>query len=131
MFCDTNDSRLRLAVIDQLNSLPGVHVAFTPADGRRAEAVDNLAALGPAAKAALPALIEALKRQTSVRRQTEGQVLVRICHLAWEERPIAEGRSLSIENRAFHIFHWRPQGRSGGGKGRGKQGLGEGVSKTC
>src|SRR5215831_12383261 len=26
MFCDTNDSRLRLALVDQLNDLPGVQI---------------------------------------------------------------------------------------------------------
>src|SRR5690349_20297384 len=38
MFNDTNDSKLRLLLIDQLNALPGVTVYFIAADGRRAQA---------------------------------------------------------------------------------------------
>ena len=42
MFTDTNDSGLRLMLIDQLNGLPGVTIHYTPADGRRAEAAEYL-----------------------------------------------------------------------------------------
>lgn len=66
MFTDTNDSRLRMAVIDQLNDLPGVRIFYTPALGRRAQAVNDLGALGPLAKAgATPALIEVFKNKDS------------------------------------------------------------------
>src|SRR5260370_2575361 len=51
MFNDTNDSNLRLWLIDQLNGLPGVAIHFTPAAGRRAEALQNLGRYDPAAKA--------------------------------------------------------------------------------
>lgn len=61
MFTDTNDSRLRLAVIDQLNDLPGVHIYFTVAYGRRAAAAEALGELGPLAQAAIPDLLKALK----------------------------------------------------------------------
>ena len=32
MFADTNDSRLRTILVDKLNSLPGFHIDFTPAE---------------------------------------------------------------------------------------------------
>jgi hypothetical protein len=60
MFSDTNDSKLRMAVIDQLNNLPGTHVIYVPADGRRVEAVNELGGLGQHMTIAIPALIQAL-----------------------------------------------------------------------
>jgi HEAT repeat protein len=63
MFADTNDSRLRLLLVEQLNNLPGLRVDFLIADGRRAGAVGDLGSLGPAGRAALPALLEALRRK--------------------------------------------------------------------
>jgi len=35
MFADTNDSPVRVALVEQLNNLPWVHVDFTPNEGRR------------------------------------------------------------------------------------------------
>ena len=61
MFHDTQDSKLRLALIDHLNNLPGVTIYYTPAEGRRAQAVDALGALGPRAQATIPDLIRILK----------------------------------------------------------------------
>ncbi len=61
MFADTKDSNLRLALVEQLNALPGRTVYFTPASGRRLRAVNELAALGPRARAASPALFQGLK----------------------------------------------------------------------
>ncbi len=58
---DTNDSRLRVALVEALNGLPGLHIDFTCADGRRAGAIDNLAALGPRALAATPTLLAVVK----------------------------------------------------------------------
>jgi len=60
MFSDTNDSSLRMALVEQLNVLPGIQVYCTPAAGRRAYAASELGELGPAAKAAVPALLQAL-----------------------------------------------------------------------
>jgi len=54
MFADTNDSRMRVALIEQLNALPGVHIYFTRQDGRRVQAINDLGSLGPIAKAASP-----------------------------------------------------------------------------
>ena len=61
MFTDTNDFKLRLVLIEQLNGLPGVNIRYTPADGRRAEAAQNLGELGPHAKVAVPNLVKVLK----------------------------------------------------------------------
>jgi HEAT repeat protein len=61
MFHDTNDSQLRLALIDKLNTLPGVTIYFEPADGRRALAARGLGQFGLAAKPAIPVLLQALK----------------------------------------------------------------------
>ena len=63
MFSATNDSVLRIAIIDQLNQLPGVHIFFVPAEGRRAAAALDLASLGPAAKPAMPAFLKVLQGQ--------------------------------------------------------------------
>jgi HEAT repeat protein len=78
MFHDTNDSKLRLSVIDTLNGLPGVQVYFTVADGRRCGAAGCLGEIGPAAKAAVPALIEALKGKDSVLHESAIQALGKI-----------------------------------------------------
>jgi hypothetical protein len=61
MFHDTHDSKLRSALIDELNTLPGVNLYSIPADGRRAQAANSLGMLGPQAQAALPDLVKALK----------------------------------------------------------------------
>lgn len=61
MFCDTNDSSLRLGLIDQLNNLPGVQILYLPAESRRVRAANSLGDIGPRARAAIPDLIKALK----------------------------------------------------------------------
>jgi HEAT repeats len=61
MFHDTNDSSPRLFLIEALNTLPGVQIYFNPAAVRRASAAQSIGALGPAAKPAVPALVQALK----------------------------------------------------------------------
>jgi len=61
MFHDTNDSKLRLSLIETLNGLPGVHIDFATAEPRRAGAAGYLGSIGPPAKTAVPSLIQALK----------------------------------------------------------------------
>jgi HEAT repeat protein len=61
MLHDTNDSRLRLSLIDTLNGLPGVQIYFRAAGIRRSEAAQSLGELGPAARSAVPALVQAVK----------------------------------------------------------------------
>lgn len=61
MFQDTNDSHLRLALVDYLNTLPNVNILYRPADSRRADGPSFLGEFGPAAKAATPALLRALQ----------------------------------------------------------------------
>src|SRR5437868_4945782 len=45
MFSDTNDSRIRMALIEQLNGLPRVHISFVPQEGRRVQAINDLGGL--------------------------------------------------------------------------------------
>ena len=66
MFADTNDSPVRVALVEQLNSLPWVHLDFTPNEGRRVQAVEELAGLGPIASPAIPALLAAVSRPDDV-----------------------------------------------------------------
>ncbi len=61
MFHDTNDSKLKLSLIELLNGIPRVRIHFTEATGRRADAIRTLGTFGPPAKAAVPSLIQALK----------------------------------------------------------------------
>ena len=62
MFHDTNDSNIRLTVVNALNGLPGVdYIMYNLASVRRAEAAGNLGGFGPAAKAAIPALMQAVQ----------------------------------------------------------------------
>lgn len=61
MFHDTNDSRLRLTLVEKLNGLPGVNIYFTDAYGRRARAAASMGEFGLAASPAIPVLLQALK----------------------------------------------------------------------
>lgn len=54
---DTNDHRLKVFLVESLDALPGIHVEFIPADGRRALALKELAKLGPAGASAIPDLV--------------------------------------------------------------------------
>jgi len=62
MFHDTNDSRLRLSLVETLNKIPGVQIQFIEAKNRRIGAANALGMIGPPAKAAVPFLVQALKR---------------------------------------------------------------------
>jgi len=59
MVQDTNDSRIRMELIDYLNNLPHVNIYYRRAETRRADAVNLLGEFGPAAAAATPALLKA------------------------------------------------------------------------
>lgn len=61
MVNDTQDSKLRVALVKVLNGLPGVQIYFTEAGERRALAATRIGQLGPAASSAVPALINALE----------------------------------------------------------------------
>lgn len=62
LFCDTHDSQIRTNLIEILNGLPGVnYIYYNPAPLRRSMAADDLGNFGPAAGAAIPALIKALQ----------------------------------------------------------------------
>jgi len=78
MFSDTNDSRIRMALIDQLNGLPRIHITFVPQEGRRVQAINDLSSIGPKAKAAAPALFQTLERKDEVLCGSAAAALVRI-----------------------------------------------------
>lgn len=78
MFADTTDSRLKLVLIEEPNSLPGLNVHCLQADGRRAAAIVDLASLGPIAKAAIPALTEALRPHDEVLRNAVAGALFKV-----------------------------------------------------
>jgi HEAT repeat protein len=78
MFSDTNDSKLKMALIDELNTLPGIQIDFIDSNSRRVQAVMELGTFGSGAKSAAPALLEALKRQDNVLCEPAARVLVNI-----------------------------------------------------
>jgi hypothetical protein len=61
MFHDTNDSKLKLSLVEKLNALPGVVIFCQPAEVRRGQAVVNIGLIGPAAHPAVPDLRGVLK----------------------------------------------------------------------
>ena len=66
MFHNTNDSKIRLKVIDALNSLPWItYIDPYLASSRRLKAAFDLGAFGPAGKAAIPALMQAVQSSDS------------------------------------------------------------------
>ena len=78
MFHDMNDSQLRLTLIEQLNTLPGVNIYRTTAYDRRAEAARLLGEIGPHAKAAIPDLIKVLNGKDPAPRATAALALGQI-----------------------------------------------------
>jgi len=68
MFHDTNDSRVRIHLVNAFNQLPGVLIFYNNAAGRRLDAAQNIGELGPGAKSAIPALVQALKGNDEVVR---------------------------------------------------------------
>ncbi|HTL57432.1 MAG TPA: HEAT repeat domain-containing protein [Candidatus Limnocylindrales bacterium] len=75
MFNDTSDPKWKVALIDELNTLPGVNIFYTPSAGRRARAAASLGGLGPVAQAAVPDLIKALKGTDSAVRGAAAKAL--------------------------------------------------------
>ena len=67
-----------MSLIDQLNGLPGIHINYVPQEGRRVEAVNDLASLGPRAKAAAPSLFQALEQKDDLLCGPAAAALVRI-----------------------------------------------------
>jgi HEAT repeat protein len=70
MFHDTNDSRLRVWLVETLNSLPEVRINFSDATQRRMNAACEIGEFGPAAKAAISALVQAVKGTDTLIRET-------------------------------------------------------------
>ena len=78
LFTATNDSKLRVALIEQLNELPGVHIFHMYPESRRASAALDLGSLGPTAKAAIPSLFQALQGHDDVVRGPSAKALVQV-----------------------------------------------------
>ena len=78
MFHDTNDSQFKLALVERLNSLPGLQISATIAAGRRAAAAESLGQIGPLAKGTIPALLKVLKGKDSATRPAAALALGRI-----------------------------------------------------
>jgi hypothetical protein len=70
MFYDTNDSALRVGLVDALNGLPGITIPFMRADQRRKSAAYELGEYGPAARTAVPALLQALNSDDDAVRES-------------------------------------------------------------
>ena len=81
MIEDTNDSSLRMALSEKLNTLPGVNILFRVADSRRAEAAEGFGEFGPAAEAVGPALLQALQGQDPAVR---GPAAVSLGKIHWK-----------------------------------------------
>jgi HEAT repeat protein len=65
MFHDTNDSTIRMQLTDALNGLPNIIIYYTQAPERRDEAAERFGEFGPAAKAAIPVLMQAVQSSDS------------------------------------------------------------------
>ena len=63
MFHDTHDSALRMRLVEAMNELPGIMIFYSDASQRRAQAAQDLGGFGPAAQAAIPALVQALQNR--------------------------------------------------------------------
>jgi HEAT repeat protein len=78
LFTATNESALRLAVIDQLEQLPGIHIFHISPEGQRSVAAHALGNCGPAARAAMPALLQALQGRDDAVRGPAAKALIQI-----------------------------------------------------
>ena len=78
MFHDTNDSALRMALIEKLNGLPGFDIQYASARFRRASAATWLGQFGSTSQAAVPALLQALKDSDDTLRSKAVEALGRI-----------------------------------------------------
>jgi HEAT repeats len=75
MFHDTHDPAWKLRLVDALDGLPGITVNFEPADVRRKAATYELGEYGPAARKAVPALLQALIGEDGAVRETAARSL--------------------------------------------------------
>lgn len=78
MFHDTNDSHFKLALVERLNTLPGLQISATVTAGRRVAALEALGQIGPLAKATIPDLIKVLKGKDLTPRPATALALGRI-----------------------------------------------------
>ena len=75
MFNDTHDSAFKLWLVDALDGLPGIIVDFEPAYVRRKAAAYELGEYGPAARKAVPPLLQAFVSDDEAVRETAARSL--------------------------------------------------------
>ncbi len=75
MFQDMHDPAWKLRLVDALDGLPCITVNFEPADVRRKAATYELGEYGPAARKAVPALLQALISEDDAVRETAARSL--------------------------------------------------------
>lgn len=75
MFHDTHDPAWKLRLVEALDGLPGIEVDFQPADVRRKAATYELGEYGPAARKAVPSLLQALLSDDDAVRETAARSL--------------------------------------------------------
>jgi hypothetical protein len=75
---DTNDSWIKLSLVELFNLLPGSRIYVTTAATRRTAAAWELGTCGPAAHAAVPLLIQVVKGSDSAPRSAAAIALGRI-----------------------------------------------------
>jgi HEAT repeats len=78
MVQDTNDSHLRIALIEYLNTLPNVNIFYRRSETRRADAASTLGEFGQAAIAATPALLQAVQGRDTFLRPAAASALGKI-----------------------------------------------------
>jgi|ERR1044071_256320 hypothetical protein len=75
---DTNDSPLKIWLIERFNNLPGVNIISITAPTRRGNAAVLLGEFGPAASASAPALLQAFKGKDEVVRSPAAAALGKV-----------------------------------------------------
>lgn len=85
---DTNDSRLRLLLVDNLNTLPGVNIIFEPADTRRWNAANGIGYSGAAGVQVAPKLLELLRGNDAFLRGAAANALGKLGALHQQVIPV-------------------------------------------
>jgi hypothetical protein len=78
MFNDTNDSTIRMTLVENLNELPGVNIIADKAPMRRAIAAGTLGQFGPRADVAVPSLVKVVKGHDAAPREAATRALGQI-----------------------------------------------------
>lgn len=111
---DTNDSRIRLWLVENLNTLPRVNILFEPADARRWGAANGIGYAGPAGLQAGPKLLELLRGNDNFLRGAAANALGKLGALPQEVIPLLiqclDNEELR-ETAALSLAGYGPQAR--------------------